>query len=287
LALGRKVEIQWVKVRVLPQPGFDLENFVVYDDPAFSAEPMLRSWEVTATLRLRSLLRGRVEIGRLSLKEPSLNLVRSDDGHWNVASLVERAAHTPATPTGRTKPEAHPVFPYIEADNGRINFSIGAEKKSYALTDADFAVWLESENQWGMRLRAVPVRTDFNLSDTGILRASGTWLRSQQLIDTPLKVSVEWEHAQLGQATKLFYGTDKGWRGDIMLSTVLSGTPANLQVHTQAAVQDFRRYDIVPPESLRLAASCNATYSAADHAISNILCVAPVGQGMLTAQGRI
>ncbi|HKN37455.1 MAG TPA: AsmA family protein, partial [Terriglobales bacterium] len=106
MALGRKVDVDWVKVRILPQPGFDLVNFVVHDDPSFSAEPMLRAQEVTAALRLRSLLRGRFEIGRLSLKEPSFNLVRRDDGHWNVESLLERAAHTPVAPTSHTKPEA-------------------------------------------------------------------------------------------------------------------------------------------------------------------------------------
>jgi uncharacterized protein involved in outer membrane biogenesis len=43
LALGRPVDIAAVKLRLLPQPGFDLENFVIHDDPAFSAEPMLRA----------------------------------------------------------------------------------------------------------------------------------------------------------------------------------------------------------------------------------------------------
>jgi uncharacterized protein involved in outer membrane biogenesis len=287
MALGRKVDVQWVKIRLLPTPGFDLENFVVYDDPAFSAEPMLRASEVTANLRLRSLFRGRLEIGRLSLKEPSFNLVRNDEGRWNLSSLIERAAHIPATPTSHTKPESRPVFPYIEAHSSRINFRIGAEKKSYALTDADFALWLESENQWGVRLRAVPVRTDYNLTDTGTLRVNGSWLRSETVLETPLKVSLEWDHAQLGQVTKLFYGTDKGWRGEITLSTVLSGKPANLQVNTQAAVQDFRRYDIVPSQSLRLATTCNANYSSADHVLSQIMCVSPVGDGSITLDGNI
>jgi len=32
---------------------------VIYEDPAFGAEPMLRAPEVTAVVRLTSLLRGR------------------------------------------------------------------------------------------------------------------------------------------------------------------------------------------------------------------------------------
>jgi hypothetical protein len=285
MALGRRVEVQWVKLRVLPEPGFDLENFIVYDDPLFGAEPMLRADEVTATLRLRSLFRGRLEIGRLSLKEPSFNLVRSEDGHWNVEALLDRVAHTPAAPTSHTRPERRPVFPYIEADDGRINFKIGQEKKAYALTDADFALWLESENQWGMRLTAKPVRTDFNLSDTGILHAEGTWQRSGSLRETPLKFTVEWERAQLGQFSKLISGKDKGWRGGVTLASSFTGTPADLTITGRATIENFRRYDIVSSNALRLAASCTAHYSSIEHAVSNIVCQSPLSEGTLIIAG--
>ena len=76
LALGQPVDVGSVRVRLLPQPGFELDNFVLHDDPAFGAEPMLRAQQVTASLRLTSLTRGRLEIARLDLTEPSLNLVR-------------------------------------------------------------------------------------------------------------------------------------------------------------------------------------------------------------------
>ncbi len=287
LALGRQVDVQWVKLRFLPQPGFDLINFVVHDDPSFSAEPILRAQEVTAVLRLRSLLRGRMEIGRLSLSEPSFNLVRRQDGHWNIESLIDKAAHTETAPTRNTLPERRPVFPYIEADDGRINFKIGLEKKSYALNDADFALWLESDNQWGMRLAAQPVRTDFNLTDTGTLRVNGTWRRSGTLRDTPLKFTFRWDGAQMGELTKLLYGRDMGWRGGLTLSADLSGTPADLKVNAKSSVDDFRRYDIVTASSLRLATSCQAHYSSIEHAISDLDCRSPVGPGWVSVQGRI
>jgi len=87
-ALQRRVEISYVHIHLLPAPGFDLDGFVVHDDPAFGAEPVLRAQEVTAVLRLSSLVRGRMEISRLSLTEPSLNLVRRDDGRWNIENFL-------------------------------------------------------------------------------------------------------------------------------------------------------------------------------------------------------
>ncbi|MBZ5598302.1 MAG: AsmA family protein [Acidobacteriia bacterium] len=287
LALGRSVEIEHVSLRLLPQPGFDLDNFVVHDDPAFSAEPMLRSQEVTAALRLTSLLRGRLEIARLDLTEPSLNLVRNREGHWNIENLLERAARTPIAPTSKARTESRPGFPYIAADRGRINFKFEQEKKAYALTDADFSFWQDSENSWGTRLKARPVRTDFNLTDTGLLTVNGSWQRAPSLRDTPLQFSLLWDGGQLGQVTKLVSGNDKGWRGSTRLSVTLSGTPADLAVRTAASVQDFRRYDILGGGSLRLAAQCSARYSSLDHALSNIACQAPVGVGAITVTGSL
>jgi len=287
MALGRGVEIDRVSLRLLPQPGFELENFVVYDDPGFSAEPMLRAQDVSASVRLRSLLHGRLEVGRLSLKEPSFNLVRGPDGHWNLESLLERAAHIPAAPTANRSSETRPVFPYIEADNGRINFKIGQEKKAYSLTEADFALWLASENQWGMRLVAQPVRTDFNLNDTGVIRVDGVWQRSSSLRETPLQFNMQWERAQLGQFTKLLYGVDKGWRGGMALSVTLSGTPRDLDVKADASLQDFRRYDIVSTDGLRMATRCTAHYSSVNHVLSEIACLAPAGEGYVALRGSV
>src|SRR5581483_9633605 len=102
-----------------------------------------------------------------------------------------------------------------------------------------------SVDQWGVRLAAQPVRTDDNLSDTGVLRISGSWQRSLALRDTPMKFDLEWQRPQLCQFTKLRYGADKGWRGGLSRSAEFSGTPADLLVKAKASIDDFRRYDIV------------------------------------------
>jgi AsmA protein len=284
-ALGRPVDLSSVHIRLLPRPGFDLENLVVYDDPAYGSEPMLRASEVTADLRLSSLLRGRLEVATLDLTEPSLNLAHHTGGGWNLESLLERAARTPLAPTGITKSEARSRFPYIEGSSGRINFKNGPEKKPYALTNADFALWQESENVWGVRLKAQPFRSDLNLNDTGLLQVSGTWQRSGTFLDTPLQFSIEWSQAQLGQLTKFFTGNDKGWRGDIRFDATVTGTPASLKITSTILADDFRRYDIASGKSLRLAAHCDGEYTAHEHGFHQIACSAPVGTGSITVAG--
>jgi hypothetical protein len=286
-AVGRPVDIGSVHLRLLPRPGFDLENLVVYDDPAFGAEPMLRASEVTAALRLTSLVRGRLEIARLDLTEPSLNLAHAPGGRWNLEALLERTAHMPLAPTGKSKSEPRPGFPYIEATSARINFKSGPEKKPYALTNADFSLWQDSENSWGVRLKAQPFRTDLNLNDMGLLQLSGTWQRADAVRDTPLNISLAWNRAQLGQVTKFFTGNDQGWRGEILLDVTLTGTPAALQIASDASMQDFRRYDITSGTALRLGAHCDAEYSSLSHEFHQVLCSAPVGNGFITLKGNM
>jgi AsmA-like C-terminal region/AsmA family len=286
-AVGRSVDIGSVHLRLLPRPGFDLQNLVVYDDSAFGAEPMLRASEVTAALRLTSLVRGKIEIARLDLTEPSLNLVHGENGRWNLEALLERAAHTPLAPTAKAKLEPRAGFPYIEATSARINFKNGQEKKPFALTNADFSLWQDSENTWGVRLVAQPVRTDLSLNDTGLLRVSGTWQRAPTLRETPINFSLEWNRAQLGQLTKLFTRNDQGWRGGVDIASTMVGTPAKLVVRSDVTVQDFRRYDIASGEPLRLAAHCDGQYSSLDHMFHGVMCNAPVGNGLIALKGDV
>ena len=284
-ALGRDVSVSKIELKLLPRPGLVLSNFVVTDDSGYGAEPMLRADTVTAYLRLSSLWRGRLEIGTLDLDDPSLNVARRSDGHWNVEELVERASRVNPAPTGETHSEGRPRFPYVEASSGRINFKLGEVKKAFAFTDADFALWVESDNLWGIRLEGRPVRTDVNLGDAGRLRLDGRFQRAANLRDTPVYLRLNFSDGPLGQLTKLFYGRDRGWRGVVGASAVLTGSPAKLGLTLDAQVDDFRRYDIASGEGLRLRTHCTGSYSSAGDAFYDVRCESPVGGGLLQMRG--
>lgn len=282
-ALGKRVEIGNVHLRLFPRAGFELDDVVIHDNPEFGAEPLLRSPDVTAWLRVTSLLRGRIEISSLSLKNPSVNLTRSAQGKWNLQDLVERTRNSAAAPTASK--QSRPEFPYIEATGARINFKMGWEKTHFALTDSDFALWQESENAWAMRLKARPIRTDANLTDTGVVDVSGTWQRGPSLSKTPLQFSFQWKQAQVGQITKLVYGADQGWRGDAQVSGTLAGTPEKLLLTADGGVDDFRRFDVLGGGEMKLGIHCAAEYNSMRRALSDVDCVAPSGKGALEIKG--
>jgi len=285
LALGRHVELSSLHLRFLPRPGFVLENLLIRDDAEFGAEPFLRSPDVTAWLRVTALLHGRIEIASLSLSEASLNLARDQQGKWNLEDLLRRTANISTAPTASGKRESRPEFPYIEATQARINFKVGTEKTHFAFTDAQFALWQESENTWGVRLEARPIRTDANLTDTGLINVSGIWRRAPVLHETPVQFSFAWNQAQIGQVSKLIYGSDQGWRGGVILSGTLSGTPGDLRITADSSIDDFRRYDVFGNGPLRLVAHCAAEYSSFEKTLSNVDCSAPVGDGSLDLKG--
>ncbi len=284
--LGREVSVSDIELKLLPRPGLVLSNFVVAEDPSYGAEPMLRAATVTAYIRLTSLWRGRLEIGTLDLDSPSLNLVRRPDGHWNLEELVERTAQVASAPTAKARPEARPRFPYVEASAGRINFKLGQVKKAFAFTDADFALWLESESQWGIRLEGRPMRTDVRVSDTGMLKLEGRFQRGAALRNTPLNFKLTFTHGPLGQITTLVYGHDRGWRGAVSSNAILTGTPEALGITLDAQVEDFRRYDIALGEALRMRVHCTGTYSSSDDALRDVQCESPVGPGILRIRGN-
>jgi len=286
-ALGRQVKIGSVKYSLLPRSGFDLYDFQVMDDPAFSAEPLLLCGKVTADLRLTSLWQGRLEIANLKLTDdstpPSLNLVYSG-GHWNLESLLLRVEQVPTAPTAKRRSEQRSRFPYIQAAGGRINLKIGPEKKPYAITNTDFAIWLAAEDIWHVRLEGRPLRTDMNLNDTGTVRLEGDVSRSATLRDMPVKLQLSWEKAQLGQFTALVLGQDKGWRGALDGRAEVAGPLENLHITATADLRNFRRFDINREDTPALRTRCLGDYS---KAILSMKCDTPLGAGALLTTSHL
>lgn len=287
IALGRPVTVDAVELRLLPQPGFHLDNLAVGDDPAYSAEPILHAEEVTAYLRLSSLWRGKMEIARLKLKYPSLNLAERQDASWNLESLLWKASRSQSAPTAAGHSESRPRFPYIEATNGRINFKNGLEKSVFSFTEADFTLWSPAENQWRMRLEARPMRTDMPVTDTGTVRAEITMQRANLLRDAPMQGTVTWERVQLGNLTRLIYGEDRGWRGALEASAQVSGTPGALHFNTAAKLRDFRRYDISSGNAANLNATCAGELNVSASLLQNTDCRMPLEGGLLSVQGTL
>lgn len=286
-AVGRPVKIVSVEARLLPRPGFEIDNLTVEEDPAFGAEPILHANTVGASLRLLSLWRGKLEISRISLDEASFNLVRTEQGRWNVDALFRSASSTVARDGGSSPRRNH--FPTLVATNSRVNFKRGIEKLPYSLTNADLSLSSNRDGSWEIAFKGQPVRTDLILdpADTGELEVDARIHDAPELRQMPLQLQAEWKKAQLGQLTKLLLGADAGWRGDLTGDLTLEGTAGDATVQSRLKATNVHRMELATLAPLDFDANCSFNYHATAMRIEKIECDSPLGNGQLRLTGQV
>src|SRR5580698_1224411 len=284
-SLGRPVRLSSVQAHLLPWPGFKISDLSVAEDPAYGAEPVLHASKVTASIRLLALFSGRLEIGKISVDEASLNLVRAGPGRWNLDSILRTAAAQTESSSGTRRPAP---LPYLEATNSRINFKNGVEKLPFSLVNADLSLWQESPGEWRIRLRGQPARTDVSLylEETGVVRVEASMRRTPALRQMPLHLDVDWQEAQLGQLARLITGSDPGWRGDLTGELHLDGTPDAARVAMRLRATGVHRAEFTPAEPLDLDARCNLIYHYAEQSVENMDCDSPLGEGRVHVTGE-
>jgi hypothetical protein len=286
LSLGRPVQLGSVELRLLPRPGFVLTDLIVAEDPAYGSEPVLHANTVTAYFRLLSLWRGRLEIGTVSVDEASLNLVRMGPGRWNLDPLFRTAA-AKAQPAGAGSRRV--PLPYLEATNSRIDIKSGAEKLPFSLLNTDLSFWQESPGDWRIRLRGVPVRTDLPIegSDTGVVELEASMRQAPELRQMPLHLEMEWRKAQLGELTRLIFGADPGWRGDLTGEVHLDGTADSAQIKTRLQATGVHRAEFAPAVPLDFDANCGFVYRFSARAMEKLECDSPLGNGRVHLAGDL
>jgi AsmA protein len=274
-SLGRPVHLDAIHISLLPLPGFTLENFIVGEDPRFGSEPVMHANNVRATLRVSSLWRGHLEFSTISLEEPSVNLVRNAEGRWNLESILLQASQMEAAPTQQRRAGPAPRFPYIEATDARVNVKLGEEKLPFSLTSAEFALWLPDPQEWKLRLKAHPARTDTDASDTGELRVEATLRRATHMKDVPVQAELSWRKIPLGEASKVLLGYDAGWRGAAAAQITVDGTLGDASITSELHLLDVRRADFVPERQMEIDAHCEARATGLLHQLRGLRCSIP------------
>ncbi len=284
LSLGRPVRIDNVALNVLPMPGFTLTTFVVGEDPAFGAEPVMRANTVRLTLRVSSLWRRRVEFSKITLEEPSVNVVHLADGRWNVESILLQAARMPAAPTGQKGRGDAPRIPYIEATGARVNLKMGLEKMPISLTEAKFSLWLSEPEKWQLRFVGKPTRTDGAPMDTGSLQVEGSLGKASTLQGVPVDLAGEWSKAPLGAVSWVTMGRDAGLRGEMRATARVKGTVGDNAVRLGVALTRLRRAEFVPERELEGAVACEGEAVEVFHRVLGVTCG---GLDGVSAEGEV
>ena len=245
-ALDRPVTFGAVTYRLLPRPGFSIVNATVREDPAFGSEPFARVERIDCDLRWRSLLHTRLDIARLFLERPSFNLVRNARGEWNVESFLRKnGLASPGKKKGGTARALEDLD--VSADDARIDFTVGADKKPFSLTEVNAR--LNFDRQVGMlsfRLEGNPIRTDLSLPSPGLVYLEGQWTPGTDL-EGPLDAMLRTQGALLYDWVPLISGHNPQIYGILDAKIHLTGSLHFLRLDGQSSVSQLHRSEQVPP----------------------------------------
>jgi AsmA protein len=278
-ALGRPVHFSSIQLHLLPLPGLTIKYLVVNELPEFGAEPVMVSDTVEARLRISSLWRRRIEVSRISMESPSINLVRrTDTGRWNLQGIVTQASQIPSAPTAQTRAGDAPRFPYIEATDARLNIKNGETKMPFSVKEAQFSLWLPEPDEWHLRFSGKPVRTDTDVNDIGLLKVEAILGRGNSLQAAPIDLQASWKATPLGEAGKLTVGRDLGWRGEASAEAALKGTLAQAKFTGDLHLLALRRADFVPENTAEINAHCEAVTNGLLRSLHEIKCAVPTDE---------
>lgn len=240
-AFGRSVEVGNFGVRWIPMPGIVANRVTIGEDPRFGHEYFLRAESIAASPRWVSLFSGKLEVGTLDLSHPSLNLVRNDDGRWNVESWLPSLANSKSAPNSSIArpPRAAAQLSRIEIDGGRINFSSGADRRPFALEELTGSIEQESAGRWRIALAAHPSRATVHLQDSGTLSVAGIIAGTAARLH-PANIELTWSDASLADALRLAMGSDPGVRGEFALQVRAQTEPETMPQNSSATPSPAR-----------------------------------------------
>lgn len=245
-AFGRPVDVGSYAFSLWRGPEIVARSIRVAEDPRFGQEYFLRSESLTVRVRLWRSLFGHLELGTISLSHPSLNLVRSADGDWNLAEWLPRPvnAMTPAETTRvPLRRRSAPLFRKVEVDAGRINFKRQDEKLPFAFVGVTGTLDAESSGRWRLDLVAVPTRAAVIAQDPGILHLVGHLGGTASRL-RPAELEIDWSEASIPDVLRLLTDRDYGLRGALGVSVVARTNGDSWLLKANASATQLHRWDL-------------------------------------------
>lgn len=245
----RRVTFTSFSLRLLPRPGFSVENVVLQETPEFGSEPFARIDRIECDVPWRSLWSSRIEFAQLRLVGPSFNMVRNDQGEWNVENLLLQSGVTTSTHAaehldakGYGARELN-----LDIEDARVNFKVGANKKPFAVTALRGHLRIDPGRcQVQFRLAGTPLRTDLALPTPGIVELSGEWTPGRDL-EGPIKADLQTRGALLYDWVPLITGKNPEIYGVLDANIHISGSWRALSFSGETRLNQLHRWEELPP----------------------------------------
>jgi hypothetical protein len=215
----------------VPGPGFALANVTIHEDPRAGIEPFAYMNEMGASVRVLSLLGGRLELSGINLNEASINLVKTNDGQWNFQYLLDSLKAEDAS------------MPAFRMRGGRVDFKFGDTKSVFFFNAADIDITPSVTGAMDLRFSGEPSRTDHTKQDFGRFFIRGTSSASNQL-----DLTIELQRSSLEETLRLMDPQGFGVHGILALNGRVTGAPSQLDLTGNVEIGDIHRSDLLPQE---------------------------------------
>lgn len=211
-ALGRKVTLGHLSFSLL-SGSLVANDIAIADDPAFSTSPFLQAKSFHIGVHIAPLLfHHQVEITRLIVSAPSINLIHVGNGKWNFSSLGGASA-SPSPQSQQQTAIPDLTVGQLKIENGTATVSTNPPtRKPLVYTDINLTV------QQFSFLKSFPFQLSAKLPGDGSVDLSGTAgpLNQKNAADTPFQASLHVKHFDLvasgvvdpGQGISMLVDTD-------------------------------------------------------------------------------
>ena len=144
--LGREVEVQEIGVTVWGGIGARLTQFRIADDPDFSTEAFIRADDLQVNVALWPLLSQKIQVSRLILRSPQIQLIRDERGQFNFTSLNQTATasaaqkapqETPQEGDGTASPPLLFLVAFLDIQDGDVRYTDRQAGTDFRVTKLD------------------------------------------------------------------------------------------------------------------------------------------------------
>ncbi len=118
--VGREVEVESIGVNIWSGLGLKLEKFKISDDPAFSTDNFIEADDLVVSLKFLPLLQKEIEVKKLILVKPKINVIKSKAGNFNFESLSKDKKESE---TQKKSPIEDLLISIVDISNGEITYS--------------------------------------------------------------------------------------------------------------------------------------------------------------------
>jgi len=200
-ALRRKVSVDQIEVTFWPL-GARLINFVLADDPAFSAGDFLRAKNLRVELRILPLFIGQFRPKRMHLESPLVAVIRDAQGRYNFASRAGDVKNGRDNPdTRKNLRDSRLLFvPALNISDGTLRFRDLTDGGELTATQIDLKTTeFGSGEPFEIQLEAAIMAAKPNLK---LKSRIGSIAEHRDFRDVPLAGDINADDLDLGRVNK-------------------------------------------------------------------------------------